>query len=205
MKYALKEWSTTVEALGKGRVVAVWRKGGIQDKPSVKKPFESFNVEQDQFVLFPTFTHQNLDNIKKEFWPLHDQSTGPNKDNQVKVKYWAEVEEEIEVETIDQLLNISGQLINSDEHLVSSWNLYPDHKGKILFLRTYSLSDPILVPNSDEYSGCKSWIELKINVPKIGSKALLPFKDFSEKIRLVKALMEQASSLTILASPLVAS
>ena len=192
MKYALKEWSTTIEALGKGQIVAVWRKGSVQNKPGVKKPFESFNIEQNKVVLFPTFTHQNFDDIKKEFWALHDQNTGPNKDNQITIKYWAEVEEEIEVETIDQLLNASSELVNSDEHLVSSWNLYPDHKGKILFLRIYLLSDPILITNSDGYIGSKSWIELNINVPKIGSKAILSFKDFSEKIRLVKALLEQA-------------
>ena len=183
MKYALKEWSTTIEALGKGEIIAVWRKGGIEDG--------GFNIEQKQFVLFPTGTHQSLNKIKQEWWHLHDEKASPNKDNQIKVKYWALVEESIEVQTLEQLISISNQLINTNEHLVSSWDLYPDHKGKILLLRIYKLTNPILVPYSQDYAGCKSWIELKIDVPKIGSTSVLSFKEFNTKARFIRALLEQ--------------
>ena len=183
MKYALKEWSTTIEALGKGEIIAVWRKGGIEDG--------GFNIEQKQFVLLPTGTHQNLTKIKQEWWSLHDEKASLNKDNQIKVKYWALVEEAIEVQTLEQLIRASNQLINTNEHLVSSWDLYPDHKGKILLLRIYKLSNPILVPYSQDYAGCKSWIELKIDIPKIGSDPVLSFKEYNLKARLIKALIEQ--------------
>lgn len=192
MKYALKEWNTTIDALGKGQVIAVWRKGGISDKLNIREPFESFNVDQEQFVLLPTFTHQASDKIKKDFWFLGEQTTYPNKDNQVKIKYWAEITETFTIETIDELLSISSELVNTDEHLISSFNLYPDHKGKVLLLRIYILSNPVLITNLPEYAGCKSWIELKVNIPKIGSKPVLSFKDFSQKARQIKALLEQA-------------
>ena len=178
MKYALKEWNTTIEALGRGQVIAIWRKGNIDD-----------NLKQ--FVLFPTFTHQNENKIRNDFLYLFDQDLGPNKDNQVKIKYWAEVEETILIENFEQLLTVSNHLINSDEHLISSWGSHPSHTGKISLLRVYALSDPILITNSPEYAGCKSWIELKIDIPKIGSKSVLAFKDFREKTRLIKALLEQ--------------
>ncbi|OGI18842.1 MAG: hypothetical protein A3B68_06320 [Candidatus Melainabacteria bacterium RIFCSPHIGHO2_02_FULL_34_12] len=191
MKYALKEWNTTIEALGKGQVIAIWRKGGIEDKPNVKTPFESFNVEQNQFVFSPTFTHENPDKIKSNYWLLSDQNKGPNKDNQIKIKYWAEIEEVISVEKLENLINISSELVNTDEYLISSWNLYPSHQGKILILRVYSLGDPVLITYSPEHAGCKSWIELNIDIPKAGSKPVFSFKDFSKKIRLIKALLEQ--------------
>ncbi len=180
MKYALKEWSTTIEALGKGQIIAIWRKGEGR----------GFNIEQKQFVLFPTGTHQNFNKIKQEWWSLHDEKASPNKDNQIKVNYWAEVEEAIEVHEFEQLLSISNELINTNEHLFSSWNLYPDHKGKVLLLRVYKLSNPILVPYSQEYAGCKSWIELKIDIPKIGGIPILSFKEFNLKARLIRALIE---------------
>ena len=197
MKYALKEWNTTIEALGKGKVIAIWRKGGIDEK--------GFDVKQNQFVLYPTFTHQTAEKIKQDFYFLIDQNAGPNKDNQVKIKYWAEVEDKITVENIDQLLSISNELVNTDEHLVTSWNLYPNHKGKILILRAYALSDPILVTNSPNYSGCKSWVELNIDIPKTGSKPVLQFKDFNRKLRLIKALLEEPSYIPIPNPSLVAS
>ncbi len=193
MKYALKEWSTTIEALGKGQIIAVWRKGGIEDSPSINIPFESFNIEQNQIVLFPTFSHQNIDKVKKDFWVLFDQNSKPNKDNQIKIKSWVEIIETIEIKTLNELLSVSSELINNDEHLKSSWSLYPEHFGKVLLLRVYSLSDPILITNQPEYSGCKSWIELKIDVPKANSKPVLSFKEYNKKARYIKALLENAA------------
>ncbi len=183
MKYALKEWNTTIEALGTGKLIAIWRKGGIEDS--------GFSVEQNPFVLFPTGTHQTLEKIKPEWWSLHSEKATPNKDNQVKVSYWAEVQEIIELQNLEQLISISNELINTNEHLTSSWDLFPEHKGKILLLRVYKLSNPILVPFSQDYSGCKSWIELKIDIPKIGSTAVLSFKEFNAKSRFIKALLGQ--------------
>ena len=191
MKYALKEWNTTVEALGTGKVIAIWRKGGIDDKPTIREPYESFNVEQEHFVIFPTFIHQHIDKIKREYWYLLEQSKGPNKDNQIKVKYWAEVEEVIEIQTLEQLLCISNELINTNENLVSSWDLYPEYKGEVLLLRIYKLTNPILVPYSQDYSSNKSWVELKIDIPKIGSTPSLSFKEFNTKARFIKALVQQ--------------
>ena len=187
MKYALKEWNTTVEALGKGQIVGIWRKGGLG---------ENFTVERNKFILFPTFTHQSQDKVKKDFWLLTNENTKLNIDNQVRVKYWAEVEETIPVETLEQLLNASGQLVNNEEHLTSSWNLSPNHPGKILLLRVYKLCNPILITNSPEYDGCKSWIELKIDIPKTGSKSVSGFRDFQTKVRHIKALLEQKLKVT---------
>ena len=193
MKHALKEWNTTIEALGRGTTIAIWRKGGINDKPSIRVPFENFNIEQNRFVLFPTFTHQDLDKIKNDYWYLYDGSAGPNKDNQVKIKYWAEIEETILIKTFEQLLSISSELVNSEAHLKSSWNISPNHLGKVLLLRVYSFGDPILIPNQKQYEGCKSWIELNVDIPKTGSKPILSFKDFSRIARLINALSEQPS------------
>lgn len=193
MKYALKEWNTTIEALGKGLITAIWRKGTINDSPGVKTPYESFNVEQNQFVFFPTLTNEEPEKIKRDLWLLFDPMAKPNKDNQAKIKYWAKIEEEISIGSLTPLLSISKELANSEEYLKNSWDLYPSHSGKIFLLRVYSLNDPILVPNSPEYAKCKSWIELKIDVPKVSSKPILSFKDFNRKARLIKALLEECN------------
>ena len=183
MKYALKEWGTTIEALGSRQIIAIWRKGGIET---------AFEIEQKKFVLFPTTTHQNTEKVKQEFWVLPAEKSSLNKDNQIKVKHWAEIEDSVEIESFEQLLRISNQLINTNEHLFSSWNLNPEHKGKVLLLRVYKLSNPILVPYSQEYSSCKSWIELKIDIPKIGSTPVMLFKEFNSKARLIKALIAES-------------
>lgn len=197
MKFALKEWDTTVEALGKGHIIAIWRKGGLQDSPNLNGSSNGFNIEQNQFVLFPTFTHQATSKIKEEFYYLFDKTSTPNKDNQIKIKYWAEFEESIDIHDLENLLKVSSELVNSKEHLINSWDLNPNLKGKLLFLRVYILSNPVLVPDSPSYSGCKSWIELNVNIPKIGSKPVLSYKDFSSKARLIKNLLESSTIKTL--------
>ena len=195
MKHALKEWNTTIEALGSSKLIAIWRKGGIEDTPNIRVPNEIFKTENKQFILYPTYTHQSIEKIKPEFTSVLNERNVINKDNQVKLKYWAEVEEEIIPESIDELLALSGELVNTDEHLVSSWNLSPSHKGKILLLRIYKLGDPILITHSPNYNGCKSWIEINIDIPKVGSKPVLSFKEFSKKSRQLKSLIEEAIQL----------
>jgi len=189
MKIALKEWNATIEALGQGQIIALWRKGGIDDSESLNQ-FESFQIETTRFVLFPTFTHQSQEKIKKDFWPLNTQ-TRPNSDNQITVKYWAELEQALTPNSLEEVLSISGELANTKEHLISSWNRSPHQTGKILLIRVYELTNPILITNSPKYGGCKSWIELSVDIPKIGSKPVLSFRDFQSKARLIKSLLEQ--------------
>ena len=191
MKYALKEWNSIVEPLGQGQVVAIWRKGGIEDNPSVNQAFEDFNVEQNQFVLFPTRTHQSEEKVKKDYLSFLSDNPGPNRDNQIKIKYWAELGEVIEIKAVEQLIALSNNIVHSNEYLTSSWDLNPDHKGKILILRVHKLLNPILVPYSQDYTGCKSWIELKIDIPKIGSKPVLSYKEYSQKLRTIKTLISK--------------
>ena len=199
MKYALKEWSTTAEALGKGLVTAIWRKGGIDDNPSIRAKYESFEIKHTNFVFFPTYTHENLEKIKREFYFLYEQSNSVRKEIDIRIKYWAEIHEEIAVEKIDQLLNLSNELVNSTEHLVSSWNLHPSHSGKLIILRVYKLANPIIIPNSEEYKGCKSWVEIKADIPRAGSEAVLPYKEFNRKVRLIKELLKaEPESIPIL-------
>ncbi|MBI2996664.1 MAG: DUF1802 family protein [Candidatus Melainabacteria bacterium] len=180
MKFALKEWAVTTEALGQGQVVALWR----------KEPFESFI--QKKLVLFPISSYQDQEIVKKEYLSLYEQSKGLNKDNQVQIKYWTVLEEIINIKTLDELLSISRELVNSEEYLKESWVSYPDHSRKLLLLRIYELEDPILILNSSDFAKSKPWIELKIDVPKSGSRPVLSFKEYSSKVRLIKALLEQA-------------
>lgn len=179
MKFALKESNLTIEALSKGLITAIWKSN---------KEYQSFN-EQKQLILFPILINKELGNIREEFRFLSDTQTKPNKDNQVKIKYWAEIENEINIENLDQLLSLSKELIYTDEYLQSSWDL--DQKGKILILRIYKLSNPILITNSQEYASNKSCIELKVDIPRAGSNPVLPYKDFSQKVKLIKSLIKE--------------
>src|ERR1700742_3352539 len=83
MEVALKEWATVCQALGAGRQIILLRKGGI---------FESaggFEIERRQFLLFPTYLHQNPAMLKDESmrWFEH-RSAEPE---QVKIELAGEI------------------------------------------------------------------------------------------------------------------
>lgn len=187
MKYALKEGAITIEALAHGDIIAIWTKEDIKNLST-----ES-NSELNKFVLLPLYNQDILENTKKEFWNYCNVNTTNNsklnKENQVLVKYWAEITEILEINELKKLINISSQLSNTDENLITSFNRNPSLSGKILILRTYSLSHQILVPLPKEQELNTSIVELKIDIPKIRSKPILSFKDFNQKLRLLKSQM----------------
>src|SRR5215213_347120 len=57
---ALKEWATVCRALETGRQVVLLRKGGILEA------IGGFELENPQFLLFPTYLHQNKEMLKPE-------------------------------------------------------------------------------------------------------------------------------------------
>src|SRR3954447_23736163 len=60
LQVALKEWATVCRALETGRQMLLLRKGGIYESAG------EFEVEHPQFLLFPTYLHQNLKMLKPE-------------------------------------------------------------------------------------------------------------------------------------------
>lgn len=49
---ALKEWAVLVDAMARGDIIAMVRKGGIREQ----RP--GFSVRHDRFVFYPTFFHE---------------------------------------------------------------------------------------------------------------------------------------------------
>jgi len=62
LKIGLKEWASVCLALEEGRQTILLRKGGIHESAG------EFELEHTQFVLFPTYLHQNLKMLKE---PAH--------------------------------------------------------------------------------------------------------------------------------------
>src|SRR2546421_4947960 len=60
LNVALKEWATICSALETGRQMVLLRKGGIYEAAG------EFEVEHRDFLLFPTYLHQNLNMLKPE-------------------------------------------------------------------------------------------------------------------------------------------
>src|SRR4026207_2223470 len=60
LQTALKEWATVCGALAAGRQIVLRRKGGIYESGG------EFELDHPEFLLFPTYLHQNLKMLKPE-------------------------------------------------------------------------------------------------------------------------------------------
>src|SRR3954453_15675961 len=60
LNVALKEWAAVCSALETGRQMILLRKGGILEA------IGGFELEHPQFLLFPTYVHQNVGMLKPD-------------------------------------------------------------------------------------------------------------------------------------------
>ena len=58
---ALKEWAVLCDALARGEIVAMVRKGGIREQRA------GFSVRHDRFLLYPTFFHEKRAELQPRF------------------------------------------------------------------------------------------------------------------------------------------
>ncbi len=63
MPIAFKEWAVTVRALAEGEQLVTLRKGGIREEN------KHFELEHEQFFLYPTFDHQRNDLVRESHHP----------------------------------------------------------------------------------------------------------------------------------------
>src|SRR5262245_25283913 len=73
LSVALKEWATVCRALESGRQIILLRKGGILEAR------HGFEVENREFLLFPTYLHQKREMLKpSEHAGFEEKSAEPD-------------------------------------------------------------------------------------------------------------------------------
>jgi hypothetical protein len=133
---ALKEWSSVIDALGRGDQVILIRKGGIADP--------TFGVEATRFYLYPTYFHQGENEHRAR----------------VTVTHWCEVARTWSVRDLDALHRLAPLVAIPEETLEARYRFRPDQALHIIGLRVFALPEPVEVVFRDEYAGCKSWVSV---------------------------------------------
>ena len=65
---ALKEWASAVKALENGSQIFIMRKGGIVEET------RDFQVESNDFFLYPTYEHQRKELLKEQYRGVIDET-----------------------------------------------------------------------------------------------------------------------------------
>jgi hypothetical protein len=181
---AFKEWAASCDALGSGKQVMLFRKGGIKEKN------HEFKVEHPHFFLFPTYEHQDQESLKPEYRELLSRSLSEKPDlGEVVIKYWAKVDEAIAMGSMQEVLKQSANHIWSESCIQYRWE-WQSHKPLwLLLLRVYELEKPQTLEVLEDYTGCKSWVDLQVQLGELPCKAVLDDASYHAMAAKVRAAL----------------
>ena len=173
----LKEWASVCNALRDGRQCMLLRKGGISETAG------EFTVEHAQFLLFPTYLHQKLSNLKPEFRAgFEERSDEPG---EVHLAVAGVVTDIIQLQTRGQMDLIDDLHVWMPPLIDMRFNYRPENPLYLMLVRAYQLQQPITIQNTPAYAGCKSWVPLDKPVDTQNAKPAMSdvaYKNTREKI-----------------------
>jgi hypothetical protein len=115
-------------------------------------------LENPQFLLFPTYLHQNLNMLKPEahagFAPVGVEP------GEVRISAAGVVSDIVQLRSREQMDAIEDQHVWTKPLLDMRFNYKPQNPLYLLLLRAYRLQHPVTVANTPAYAGCKSWVPL---------------------------------------------
>ena len=162
---ALKEWALVCDMLLDGRMTVLFRKGGINEK--------GFWVEADEFLLFPTYFHQNRDKVRPEFREEFDAAIGSAPpEGTLRVPALARVAEAIQVTRNEGVYELEDLHPYTKEQIDLRLEFRPKKPLVLLAVEVVRLQAAVDVPVLERYAGCSSWVPLEIGRYEIGSAVL---------------------------------
>jgi hypothetical protein len=178
MRMAFKEWAVVVDALGRGEQILILRKGGLREGP------QGFQVDHPRFLLFPTLFHQQREQVIPAAQERFDQIAPDFPEaSRLRLQYFAEVVASERLESLEAALSLRGQHIWRDEVIAERFEWGPNQNILALTLRVFRLPHRIELPMLESYGGCKSWVELALDVPEVESEPVLSEAEFQTRRR----------------------
>jgi hypothetical protein len=183
VKNAFKEWAVVCQALATGRQSLILRKGGIVEEGG------EFRPDQPEFLLFPTFSHQSPDSVIPEARPwLANLEADEPEAGTIALRHYGVVAEALRVRSLAAVLRLRGQHIWSDEVIEERFHRWRD-LIYALVVRVYALPQPVVLPLQEEYTGCKSWVELNCDISTAGSRPVLDDPAFARRHDSIRAAL----------------
>ena len=165
LKVGLKEWAVVCGALGDGRQIILLRKGGIYESAG------EFEIEHRQFVLFPTYLHQNAEMVKEgERVKLQVVKGEPQ---EVEISLAGEITDIVAVSDRSAMDRLAGEHIWTPKLIDMRFNYRPENPLYLLLVRAYRLREAAVLANTPGYAGCKSWVPLEEQIKTGGAVAVL--------------------------------
>ena len=152
-------------ALEAGRQIVLLRKGGIYEASG------EFEVEHREFLLFPTYLHQNLKMLKPQ---VHgDFQPHASEPQEILISSAAAVTDIVQLKSREQMDRIDGEHVWTNALIDMRFMYRPENPLYLLLVRAYRLGEPVKIQNTPAYAGCKSWVPLDHAVRTDGATAVI--------------------------------
>ncbi|HEY5879814.1 MAG TPA: DUF1802 family protein [Nakamurella sp.] len=154
---ALKEWGAVVHALLQGRQSVLLRKGGIHEK--------RFTLRGSEFLLYPTVAHSHAESTRPEHADLLARGAADVTDSAVVLRAVASVVEAIEVTRPERIAELEPSHIWTTESVrANRIDFRPRHRLTAVVVSVRPLREPVAIPVLPEYGGCRSWVDLPVDL-----------------------------------------
>jgi hypothetical protein len=155
---AFKEWAAICAALGEGRQTLIIRKGGIHEGR------EGFRVAHPEFWLFPTYVHEAAMGLEPDALPILARiQTERPREGMLRLAQYAVVTDVFHIVEERFLSRLAGQHIWSPR-TVGERFAYKSPGVFVLTVRVYVRHPPYLIPDSPHLAGCRSWVDLPLEL-----------------------------------------
>jgi len=176
-RVALKEWAVLVNAMARGDLIAMIRKGGIREHRA------GFDVRHDRFLLYPTFFHEKLNELDARFHSMLDSAHAIRpREGTIELRYVANVAAVWQVTELDRLRAIDSEHGLTWGAVESRFRYRDDPRVHAVAVRLFRLSNVATLPEARRYSGCVSWVKLDEDVSVAGATPVIPDDAFATRM-----------------------
>ena len=185
---ALKEWAVLCDAMARGDIIAMVRKGGIREQRA------GFAVRHDRFVFYPTFFHERDGELAPRFEETLATSHASHPPaGIVRLSLVADVAAVWPVRDLDQLRAIESEHGLAWEAVESRFNYRGVPGVQVVAVRASRLPSPVDVPEARRYAGCVSWVELDADVDVGASRPVLDDASFGARLTRLRTALGETS------------
>jgi hypothetical protein len=176
VRIALKEWDVLVEAMGRGDLMAMVRKGGIREQRA------GFAVRHERFLLYPTYFHEKPAELAPRFIPHLSAAAVDPSPGIVRFRYVADVAAMWWVTDLDRLRAIEPH-VGLTWAAIESRFQYRNNPGvHVIALRVATLPRVVPVDDVPRYRGCVSWVSLDHPVDVADATSILSDAALDERV-----------------------
>ena len=189
---ALKEWAVLCDALARGEIVAMVRKGGIREQRA------GFAVRHERFLLYPTYFHEKSAELQPRFAArVGPAATTRPPEGVIRLSHTADVAAVWHVRDLERLRAIEPLHGMAWPAVVSRFEYRGNPEVRVVAVLVSRLPASHDVPETRRYQGCISWVELDHPIDVSAAVPVLPRDALTDRIASLAAALGEPEALAM--------